>query len=104
MVLERSNNQLLEHFEKSLITLKEMIAKTQTATTTSNTQMGTAAPNYSCRSITKGRDSQGEGFSNKVLQVNCLLLSPSTQVSAALTILAELLKAWLALTIGYHIG
>ena len=33
---------------------------------------------YSCRSIAKGRV-----VSNKVLEVNCPLLSPSTQVSAA---------------------
>ena len=61
--------QWLGYFEKSLLTLKETIAKTQTATTTSN---------YSCRSIAKGRV-----VSNKVLEVNCPLLSPSTQVSAA---------------------
>ena len=45
-----------------------------TTTTTSNTQMWTATPNYSCRSIAKG---------SKVLEVNCPFLSPSTQVSAA---------------------
>ena len=66
--------QWLGYFEKSLLTLKETIAKTQTTTTTSNTQMWTATPNYSCRSIAKG---------SKVLEVNCPFLSPSTQVSAA---------------------
>ena len=66
--------QWLGYFEKSLLTLKETIAKTQTTATTSNTQMWTATPNYSCRSIAKG---------SKVLEVNCPFLSPSTQVSAA---------------------
>ena len=66
--------QWLGYFEKSLLTLKETIAKTQTTTTTSNTQMWTATPNYSCRSIAKR---------SKVLEVNCPFLSPSTQVSAA---------------------
>ena len=79
MVLGRSNQwvllcQWLGYFAKSLLTLKETIAKTQTTTTTSNTQTWTATPNYSCRSIAKG---------SKVLEVYCPFLSPSTQVSAA---------------------
>ena len=68
-------NQFLKHFKKSHLTLKETIAKRWTATMTSNTQMWTATPNYSRRSIAKG---------SKVLQVNRPVLSPSIQVSAAL--------------------